>query len=509
MKKTISILLSILLLFGTCAFALTAAAKDAQTYAVGDVIQFGTYPQTRVEETPELLAAANAATWKSYRYYTSFNNLSTGEPYNGWMQPKDYMKFADFFNDGVKYRAVQFFMYRPSRTGLWSNEDHSFQDNNGYTTQTIYYFRYEPINWCILDPTTGFVLSERILDSQAYQNVVWESQHAYWNECGSSVRANDYTMSSIRDWLNYDFYETAFTEGQKAKIKTTVLQSEIDPPAGGERCAVDINDKILLLSFKEIRDAECLSPDDENTKYVPGTDYAKCQGLSGGDTSEWWLRTPNSDTLSAGASFWGYSIVNSTNVGVRPACYVTDLNSDTTQVDRLFSADTHEHTAGSTVIEANIAPTCTTAGSNDEVQYCTQCSYKLSHIRTTLDPLDHRNAQTVSESKPTAAAHGYTAGVFCPDCNTWLSGHDVIHNQLGAREVVKEATENEEGEVYIVCTVCGESGLYALEKLPHTEPQPEQPSGNGGSPNIFERIRLFAKSIVDWFLRLIRWIGKR
>ena len=61
MKKTISILLSILLLFGTCAFALTAAAKDAQTYAVGDVIQFGTYPQTRVEETPELLAAANAA----------------------------------------------------------------------------------------------------------------------------------------------------------------------------------------------------------------------------------------------------------------------------------------------------------------------------------------------------------------------------------------------------------------------------------------------------------------
>ena len=124
-------------------------------------------------------------------------------------------------------------------------------------------------------------------------------------------------------------------------------------------------------------------------------------------------------------------------------------------------------------------------------------------------PTEHAGAAEVAETRPTAAAHGYTAGVFCPDCNTWLSGHEVIHNQRGDREVVKEATETEEGEVYIVCTVCGESGLYALEKLPHTEPQPEQPSDNGGSPNFFERIRLFAKSIVDWFLRLIRWIGKR
>ena len=76
---------------------------------------------------------------------------------------------------------------------------------------------------------------------------------------------------------------------------------------------------------------------------------------------------------------------------------------------------------------------------------------------------------------------------------------------------MKEATETEEGEVYIVCTVCGESGLYALEKLPHTDPQPEQPSDhdNDSSPNLFERIRRFAKSIVDWFLRLIRWVGKR
>ena len=165
--------------------------------------------------------------------------------------------------------------------------------------------------------------------------------------------------------------------------------------------------------------------------------------------------------------------------------------------------------ASHTVTEtAGIPATCTAAG-HTEGLYCRDCSTWLTG--ETLAPLAHKNAQDVAEAAPTATAHGYTAGVFCPDCNTWLSGHDVIHNQRGDREVVKEATESEEGEVYIVCTVCGESGLYALEKLPHTEPQPEQPSDhdNDSSPNLFERIRRFAKSIVDWFLRLIRWVGKR
>ena len=157
--------------------------------------------------------------------------------------------------------------------------------------------------------------------------------------------------------------------------------------------------------------------------------------------------------------------------------------------------------------KAEAAATCTAAG-HTAGWYCETCGAYLTG--EVIDSLNHANAQPVAETKPTASAHGFTAGVYCPDCDTWLSGHDVIHNQLGARTVVKEATEDSEGEVIIVCTACGESGLYALEKLPHTDPQPEQPTDNNGSSednSFFGRIRRAARGIIEVFLRLIRWLG--
>ncbi len=162
--------------------------------------------------------------------------------------------------------------------------------------------------------------------------------------------------------------------------------------------------------------------------------------------------------------------------------------------------------AHSVVGKEEVTPTCTAAG-HTAGWYCEDCNIWLDGEE--IMPLGHRNAYEVAATLPTAVVHGHEAGVYCPDCDTWLSGHEVIHNQLGVREVIKEPTVDEEGEVYIVCTVCGETGLYALEKLdpPETPDEPEQQEG--GSMNIIERIKAFAKSVVDWLLRLIRWIGKR
>ncbi|MBR5424496.1 MAG: hypothetical protein IK108_10835 [Clostridia bacterium] len=156
-----------------------------------------------------------------------------------------------------------------------------------------------------------------------------------------------------------------------------------------------------------------------------------------------------------------------------------------------------------------VEATCENTG-HTEGWYCEDCGSWLDGEET--PPLAHRNAYEVAASQPTAVAHGHEAGVYCPDCDTWLSGHEVIHNRLGVYQIIKEATVDEEGEAYIVCTVCGETGLYAVPKLdpPETPEGPEQPEQqDGGSMNIVERIKAFAKSIVDWLLRLIRWIGKR
>ena len=115
---------------------------------------------------------------------------------------------------------------------------------------------------------------------------------------------------------------------------------------------------------------------------------------------------------------------------------------------------------------------------------------------------DHPNAITVEETEATRNAHGYTEGVFCPDCQTWISGHEVIHNTFGDKIILRKPTEEEEGLAEIYCTVCGEKGLYAIEQKTHNEN-----SESDGSNDFISTIRKAVRGIIDWFLRLIKWLG--
>ncbi len=77
--------------------------------AAGDVIEYGAYPQSRVTDEALISALDDAPkTWTSYNYMTG-----TGHEDDGLMEASDYMKFADFFFNGAKYRAVTFTEYRP------------------------------------------------------------------------------------------------------------------------------------------------------------------------------------------------------------------------------------------------------------------------------------------------------------------------------------------------------------------------------------------------------------
>ncbi len=165
MKRTLCILLSLVLtVTGLIGLGVPASAVN-----VGDIILFGNYPQTKVSETTALKNAANAATWKSYGYYIG------NDSYDGDMAASDFMKYADFSLNGVKYRAVKFTKYRPMSTSYTSRTGTSTQDNNGYSTNTTYYFKFEPLEWRVLDPSVGLVLCETVIDAQAYQNVVRKS----------------------------------------------------------------------------------------------------------------------------------------------------------------------------------------------------------------------------------------------------------------------------------------------------------------------------------------------
>lgn len=335
------------------------AEAEGKTYKVGDIIEFGSYPQSKVSDS-SLVSALNKVlkNWVSYGYYS-------GDGSSGSMKPGDWMKYADFTYNGTKYRAVTFSQYRPTVT----SQKHSVecQSENGYIVDNIYYFRYEPLKWRVLDPTTGLVICESIIDSQAYSDKMYEygkdmyGYTAYWNDSNHAHYANDYGTSSIRKWLNNDFYEAAFSSVQKSNILTSKLNNEAFSAYYSEYNSETTYDKVFLLSCGEI----------QNTAYFPlysarqakGTDYAKCQGLyvsshSQEENSGWRLRSAGDCSSCAGninsnGDECNYqqiaASVDGTCDGVRPALKISNLssldntNTGTNPTTPNSSADTSKH----------------------------------------------------------------------------------------------------------------------------------------------------------------------
>ena len=144
------------------------------------------------------------------------------------------------------------------------------------------------------------------------------------------------------------------------------------------------------------------------------------------------------------------------------------------------------------------AATCITEGVKHFT--CTRCE-ATKDAPVPIDSAVHANLSDIPAAEATATEHGFTAGRYCSDCNTWVSGHAVIHNRLGAQTVIKAPTATDDGLVDIVCTVCGEHGQYTVSA---TGPQPDD---NGSSGGFWQEITGFFRGIIDWFLRLFKWLG--
>ena len=315
------------------------AEAAGKTYKVGDIVEFGSYPQSRVTNS-SLVSALNKVSkkWVSYGYYSGTGACGT-------MAQGDWMKYADFTYNGTKYRAVTFSQYRPSSTE-GSPDYYSEQQNNGYTPNKIYYFKYEPLKWRVLDPSTGLVLCESIIDSQAYSNTVYcygrdpyDEYNARWNDAEHTHYANDYATSSIRTWLNDDFYNTAFSSSQRASILTSELDNRAYSTSYSEYDSETTYDKVFLLSDSEMQNTAYGFPansDPSSARGAKGTDYAKCQGLwvdssnkcsdqrlrSAGDDSESTCNVDNNGRLVV--QMWSTS---DTEHGIRPAIKISNLSS--------------------------------------------------------------------------------------------------------------------------------------------------------------------------------------
>ena len=305
--------------------------------------RFGSYPQSRVTDTSTISTLnSKASGWESYNYYTG-----TGSYADGQMTASNYMQYCDVKLDGNKYRGVTFSQYRPYYTGYTSSASYSYQDDHGFNVDTVYWFKYEPLEWRVLDASTGLVMCETIIDSQPYNNYIISNgtdSHgytAYWGNSAQTYYASDYANSSIRKWLTEDFYATAFSSTQQSKIKTTTLNNDgyytLTGTTGYEDYdSAATNDKIFLLSYDEVLNSSYGFSTSNSTydsaRQAKGSDYAKCQGLyvynSSGSSydgcSSWRLRSPGINSyFTCSVNYDGnvHSLyyTYSTNIGVRPA----------------------------------------------------------------------------------------------------------------------------------------------------------------------------------------------
>ena len=335
-KKLLALSICVIMLFGTLAVGINGftelldavSVKASATYSVGDTICYGTYPQTDVTaELGETLSGQNGE-WKSYNYYSL-----TDSPEGAKMTVSDYMRYKDVVYKGNKYRGVFFDLPRYYADNPRPDIDlvGGYQSVNGYTAGATYWFKYEPIEWRVLDSDSGLVMCNMIIDSQAYNsNMLFND-----DESRANSSANNWTKSSLRAWLNDDFYNTAFTDEEKESIKISEFENS---GFADEQC------KVFLLSCDEVSnsaygfDSNCLSPDTARRLY--GSDYAKCQGLyvdnSSGSkyygNSYWWLRSSIDNSEMAYTvdqlgeadccNFWDLTFI-----GVAPALRLQNLRN--------------------------------------------------------------------------------------------------------------------------------------------------------------------------------------
>lgn len=260
-------------------------------------ITFGSYPQTEVTDATlkatltakagTLPTKANAQKWTSYEYYHKYKEGDVDKT------ERDFMWYIDVVEGTEKYRGVYFSAYRPTYVLRTSAYTTSYQDDNGYVTGTVYWFKYEPISWTVLSENTtdgtSLILCDMILDCMEFDYDSLNSTPQY---------DNNYSKSSVRKWLNATFLNTAFGADDQAKIVAKTVDNSVistghlvNPNVCG-----NTEDKIFLLSYAEaVNDQYGLELSEFRIK--KSTAYAKAQGVycEKDGTSSWWLRSPAPD----------------------------------------------------------------------------------------------------------------------------------------------------------------------------------------------------------------------
>lgn len=187
-------------------------------------------------------------------------------------------------------------------------------DAQGYVSyggekyQKYYYYwrKVEPIQWRFLSQNGDNVrfVSEKVLDNQVWN----KTKH------GDEAYQNNYKLSDIRKWLNSDFLKQAFYYDSSLVQTVNVDNSgESTDDSSNPFACEDTQDKVYLLSYKDVR----------NKEYGFTDGASRIAYNADGNAQNYWLRSPyyGDDDDAHGVSDGGgvYSGLVNFRDGVRPA----------------------------------------------------------------------------------------------------------------------------------------------------------------------------------------------
>lgn len=252
------------------------------------VITYGLYPQSRVTNENGLLSQLRDLTPEAIDEDT------------GW-----------YLYEGAYYAKV-------SAKPLYGNStDAVFENGDKIVEFDSYWFKCEPIIWRILaEKDDGYLaFSEYVLESHVFNSNTW----------------NDYSQSSIRTYLNMEFFNIAFSKDEGEYVLETLVDNSAATTASPSTHEDFDNtlDKVFLLSYQDLINEEYgfsseNGPDKNGKDTGRGTsvtDYARAVGASFASNGygTYWTRSPESSryVYDGGVTMEGKTCYSSGNV--RPA----------------------------------------------------------------------------------------------------------------------------------------------------------------------------------------------
>lgn len=204
-------------------------------------LTYGLYPQNYISE-PNLIE--------------SLNSLTKVES-NGWYlyQNKYYAKII----------ATPY------------GKTYEFDNGDLIEANKQYWFSCEPIEWKILSISSGryFIVSSKLLDTHDFYHSDVERTIE-----GKTIYPNNYEYSDIRNYLNNDFYNSAFNLNKQFVLSTSIDNSGPSTRYKNNPYACDnTNDNIFLLSYQDYVNKDYFPINTQDVaRSTKTTEFARARG---------------------------------------------------------------------------------------------------------------------------------------------------------------------------------------------------------------------------------------